>query len=228
VVFHSSGMSYHDWCVATSLIAIHNAVAACKILREWERAKSLIETAWELIREQDWYWGDVLLGNALPGGQSQTIKFILVSIIYNRGRMFIEMFNEKRIKEQTAPRGSLLMEELHNLLNDAANSFSIAAAAINQETDSLLIQQEQPEDYRRFQEIHLFLVVKAWSWLGYTLSLHHGASSSFVDATYGVARKHYNALCCITSGNDWRASSDFCAPTTVPNKLQSAHAAPSA
>jgi hypothetical protein len=126
------------------------------------------------------------------------------------------------LKEQNAPHSSLLTEELLTLLDEAVKSFSIVAAS-NQETGSLLIQQEQPEDYRRFKEIQLFLVVKAWSWLGYALSLQD-ASSSFVDAIYGVARKNYNDLCCI-SGNDRRVSIESYAPTTVPN-LASAHAAP--
>jgi hypothetical protein len=220
-IFHSSGMT-REWLVTTTLIAIHNAIAACKILKKFEQAITCIETASALINDQYWSWKGMLLGNSPRDGQRQTLKFLMVSFIYHRGRLFLEMFNKRLLKEQNAPRSSLLTEELHNIVSEAVHSFSIVAAS-NQETCSLLIQQEQSEDYRRFQEINLLLVVKAWSWLGYAISLLD-ASSSFMDTAYGVARKNYNALCCI-SGNYRCASSDSCGPTTVPS-LSNANAAP--
>jgi hypothetical protein len=221
--FLSSGMS-HAWLLSTTLIAIHNAVVACKMLKELEHAMALIETAWELINAQVWSWDDVVLGNALPGGQSQTIKFLVVSITYNSGHLFLEMFNKRLLQEQYTQNSSLLAEELHNLLKEAVNSFSLGAAS-DQER-GLLILQEQPEGCRRFQEINLFFLAKAWSWLGYALILRD-ATSSLADVAYGIARKNYNSLCCIT-GIDRRPFSYCYAQTTVPNNAKGVHAAPSA
>jgi hypothetical protein len=214
-VFLSSGMT-SEWVLGTTLIAIHNAVVACEILKDLEQAISLIETAWELINAQDWSWEDVLLGNQAPqGGQIQTIRFILVLIMYKRGRVFLEMFNERLLQEQVARNSSLLDGELHNLLSEAVNSFSCVASS-NQEKGSLLILQEQPEGCRRFREINLFLQAKTWSLMGYALFLSD-ATSSLVDAAYGIARKKYNDLCCIPS-------SYYCDPTVVHN-LGSDHVA---
>jgi tetratricopeptide (TPR) repeat protein len=228
VFLFPSNMS-REWICATTLIAINNAVAACEIMEQLKQAMEFIDTAWELINDQDWSWQDVLLGNALPGGQSQTIRLLLVSVIYNRGRFFLEMFNKTRLQnEQDNPRNSLLAEELNILLEEAVSSFTLVAGASNQEEGSLLILQENPaEGCRRFEEINLFLLAKAWSWLGYTFSLL-GEDVCLVDHAYGVSRKNYNALCCI-SGDDRRPSS-YCYPpttTTLPNVLP-VHAAPSA
>jgi hypothetical protein len=222
-VFLSAGMS-HEWLLGTTLIAIHNAAGACEILKKSEHAMSLIETAWELINAQDWSFEDVLLGKALPGDQSQTIKCLLVSIIYKRGRLFLEIFNKRSLQELDARHNSLLADELQNLLTDAVNSFSLVAAS-NQEIGSLFILQEQPEGCRRFQEINLFLLAKTWSWLGYALFLRD-ATSSLVHAAYGIASKNYNDLCCV-SGNERRISSYWYDPMVVPN-VRSDNAAPSA
>jgi hypothetical protein len=222
--FLSSGMS-REWLLSSTLIAIHNAVAACKMLKELEQAMALIETAWELINAQVWSWEDAVLGNALRGGQSQTIKCLLVSITYNRGRLFLEMFNKRLLQEQDTQDSYLLAEELHNLLKEAVDSFSLVAAS-DQEEKGLLILQEQPEGCRRFQEINLFFVAKAWSWLGYALILRD-ATSSLVDVVYGIARNNYNSLCCIAGSDRWTSS--YCyAPMTVPKNVTGVDAAPSA
>jgi hypothetical protein len=226
-VFLSSGMS-HEWLLAMTLIAIHNAVSACEILKEYEQATSLVETAWELINAQYWSWEDVLVGKVLPGGQSQTIKFLLVLIIYNRGRLFLEMFSKKILQVQDTmdtADSSLMAEELNNLLKEAVNSFSLVAASKQDKQKLLILQEQQPEGCRRFQEINMFLLAKAWSWMGYAIFLQD-ATSILVDASYGIARKTYNALCCI-SGNDRRRSRYCYYPTTVPN-VPCDRAAPSA
>jgi hypothetical protein len=194
--FLSLDMSY-EWRVASTLVAIHNAVAVCKILNLPKQALSLIETAWALINRQDWSWEDVLLGKELAGGQSQTIRFVLVSMMYNRGRLFMKIFNKKLHEEQADQHSSLLSEELHNLLKKAVHAFSFIAASSQEKGSLLILQEQQQEGCRHYQEINLFLFAKAWSWLGYTLSLI-GVSSSLVEHSYGVARSNYNTLCCIT------------------------------
>jgi tetratricopeptide (TPR) repeat protein len=216
--FLCQGMS-REWLFTNTLIAIHNAVAACEIMEQLDQAMELVDIAWELIKDQDWSWEDVLLGNALlvPAGRRQTIKVLLVSIIYIKGRFFLEMFNTRLQNEQENPFNPLLMaEELNIILQEAVSSFTFVAA-INQEEGSLLFLQEKPANgCRRFQEINMFLLAKAWSWLGYAFFL--------LDS---VARKHYNALCCI-AGSDRLPSSYWHGPTTAPNVPRVHGTAPSA
>jgi hypothetical protein len=159
------------------------------------------------------------------GGQSQTIKCLLLSIIYNRGRVLLEMFFKRLLQERDTPteHSSLLAEEVHTLLTEAINSFSLVATK-KQEEVSLLILREKPEGCRRFQGINLCLLAKTWSWMGYTLVLRD-ATPSFVNVAYGIARKNYNSLCCISGFDRWR--SGYCYdPKTEPN-VPNDHAAPS-